>query len=91
MCVCVSVCECECECVCVCVCVSLSPGACVHLECADCCRVCAAKCLHILSYIITRVAPHCVNTLMIQHAAHKPRFQDGLNLSPGIGEHTLHS
>ena len=31
---------------------------------------------------ITRVAPHCVNTLMIQHAAHKPRFQDGLNLSP---------
>ena len=26
---------------------------------------------------------------MIQHAAHKPRFQDGLNLSPGIGEHIL--
>ena len=26
---------------------------------------------------------------MIQHAAHKPRFQDGLNLSPGNGEHIL--
>ena len=26
---------------------------------------------------------------MIQHAAHKPRFQDGLNLSPVVGEHIL--
>ena len=37
---------------------------------------------------ITRVAPHCDNTLMIQHAAHKTRFHRA-KLSPGIGEHIL--
>ena len=37
---------------------------------------------------ITRVAPHCDNTLMIQHVAHKTRFHRA-KLSPGIGEHIL--
>ena len=37
---------------------------------------------------ITRVAPHCVNTLMIQHAAHKTRFYRA-KLSPRVGEHML--
>ena len=37
---------------------------------------------------ITRVAPHCVNTLMIQHVAHKTRFCRA-KLSPRVGEHML--
>jgi len=37
-------------------------------------------------YIIPRVAPHCVNTLMIQHAAHKTRFY-WAKISPRVGEH----
>ena len=37
---------------------------------------------------ITRVAPHCDNTLMIQHVAQKTRSYRA-KLSPGIGEHIL--
>ena len=44
---------------------------------------------------ITRVAPHCVNRLMILHVAHsiflRPRAEGGgsLGLSPGVGEHII--
>ena len=54
-----------------------------------------SKSLSLSLSCIARVAPHCVNTLMILHVAHskflRPRAEGGgsLGLSPGVGERVI--